>query len=271
MRKAINLIFRFRQIIIFLLLECFCLKINSIYRIQNKNISSLEIGFINRVNSKITNFKNIFFINEINKVLLEENKNLRSKLIDYEIALSKELSETANYNLVKATVVNNSIIFSRNYMTIDKGSKDGIEEGMGVISNSGIVGKINRVSENFSTISSVLHIDLWISAEIEDSGVVGSLRWFGKTPDKAKLLCIPNHVKLHVGEKIVTSGYGNSFYRGIPIGRIIHIEVCPNEPFYNIDLELSTDFTSIKYVYVIKDNKAIEKIELEKKTKIHHD
>lgn len=267
MRKAINLIFRFRQLIIFLLLECFCLKINSIYRIHNKAISLLEIGFVNRINSKITNLKNIFFINEINKILLEENKNLRSKLIDCEIALSKELSETYNYNLIKATVVNNSIIYSRNYLTIDKGSKDGIGEGMGVISSSGIVGKINKVSENFSTISSVLHVDLWISAEIEDSGIIGSLRWFGKTPDKAKLECVPNHVKLSVGEKIVTSGYGNSFYRGIPIGRIINIEISPNEAFYNIDLELSTDFTSIKYVYVIKNNKAEEKIELEKKNK----
>ncbi len=83
-------------------------------------------------------------------------------------------SELLNkFNFVKAEVLDNSVSLTRNYITLNKGSKDGIIEEMGVVGTSGIVGKIKSVSDHFSIASSILHQDLLTSATVKNRNVFG--------------------------------------------------------------------------------------------------
>lgn len=72
-----------------------------------------------------------------------------------------------NFNFWSARVINNSINLSQNYITLNKGSLDGVEEGMGVFNEQGIVGRVKGTSSHFSSVISVLHTDLLISSKIK--------------------------------------------------------------------------------------------------------
>jgi rod shape-determining protein MreC len=66
-----------------------------------------------------------------------------------------------------------------------------------------------------------------------------------------------------VGDTVVTSGYSNIFPEGIMIGTIKQFDVESGTNFYNIKVELSTDFKTLKYVEVVKNTRREEQIRLE--------
>jgi len=113
--------------------------------------------------------------------LAAENARLRSELKSslYSDTIKKEtITDTIThqqYSYIVAEVVNNSIHHKDNTITINRGRKQGIQKGMGVICPSGVVGLVLNVSNNFSTIQSLLHSDTRISACIKESGAFGSL------------------------------------------------------------------------------------------------
>jgi rod shape-determining protein MreC len=172
----------------------------------------------------------------------------------------------SEYEFIPAKVVRNSTHRSNNYLTINKGSADGIRPGMGVISPKGIVGKVEMCSEHFATISSLLHSRTWVSAAIKNTNNIGSVKWEGNSPLYAKLMHMPSHYKIQVGDTVLTSGHNAVFPPDLPIGVIHKLEVKPNETFHDVDLRLSTDFNTLTYVYVIKYLRKSEQDSLEQAT-----
>jgi len=171
------------------------------------------------------------------------------------------------FHFISAKVINNSTNRANNFLTINKGSADGIEMEMGVIGEGGVVGVVKDVSENFSTIISLLHRSMRVSAKIKRNNFVGSLRWEGTRPDRAVLNDIPKHVHVEKGDTILTSGYSSFFPQNVMIG-IVTAEPYSDQGsnFYKIDIALSTSFNSIHYVYIVDYNRKSEKKELEEKT-----
>lgn len=180
---------------------------------------------------------------------------------------SKQIIADSVFHFIAAKVINNSTNRANNFLTINKGSKVGIAKEMGVIGQNGVVGVVKDVSENFSTIISLLHRSMRVSAKIKRNNFVGSLRWEGTQPDRAILNDIPKHVHVEKGDTILTSGYSSFFPQDVMLGVVIE------EPrsdqgsnFYKIDIALSTSFNSIQYVYVVDYIRKEEKKELEEKT-----
>src|SRR3546814_17805470 len=71
------------------------------------------------------------------------------------------------YTYITAKVVNNTVIYRNNYLTLNRGAADGVKSGMGVMGPKGVAGIINDVSEHFSTAYSVLHKDVRIRGSEE--------------------------------------------------------------------------------------------------------
>lgn len=267
MRNIINLIYKFRHIGVFIGLEIFCFRVNNFYRLYGNQFLTFQTGITDSLEAKITEIKNLFYIKSRSEILLEENRYLHALIAHYEHNVSYPISNTGDYVLLTARVVNNSIIYARNYITLDKGSENGIEPGMGVFCNSGIIGKVVMVSKHFATVISILNVDMWFSAEVKDSGAIGSIRWDGNNASKVSLMYISRHLSPKLGDEVVTSGYGDAFYKGIPIGRISYVHLNKNDAFYEIDVDLSTRIYSIGYVYIIKKNKLAEQLLIEANTK----
>ncbi|RYG19792.1 MAG: rod shape-determining protein MreC [Chitinophagaceae bacterium] len=207
----------------------------------------------------------------VNDSLAAENAKLKTQLLaitTVDSAKDVKVDDTLTkqqYTYLAAKVVKNSITLRNNVMTINKGSVDGIETGMAVISpQKGVVGFIRDVSLHLATIQSLLHKDTKISVTLKKTNALGSLVWGENNFDirKAFIKEVPNHIKMNVGDTVVTSGFGK-FPSGIPVGRLIKTGVATNDNFLSGELNLFNDFGTLQYVYVIKDKLAKEQEILE--------
>ena len=212
-------------------------------------------------------------LGQVNDSLAKENARLSTEIFALKHVDSAKntvvVDTTTNYQYtyLAARVIKNSITLRNNIITINKGSADGIQTGMAVIAGErGVVGFIRDVSPHLATIQSLLHKDTKISVNIKKNNALGSLVWGERNFNfrKAYVKDIPNQYKINLRDTIVTSGFA-SFPPGIPVGRISNTGIATGDNFLTIEIDLFTDFSSLQYVYVIKDKFALEEKDLEAK------
>ena len=95
---------------------------------------------------------------------------------------------------------------------------------------------------------------------MKKSSTLGSISWDGKNPKIVKLNDIPLSSSIKVGDTIITGGMSFYFPKGIPIGEIIDYDNSSLEGYYEIDILIFNDFSSLSNVYVIdrSDNEEIK-------------
>ena len=233
-------------------------KNNSFQRASFLNSSNQIVG---QAYETVNYVKRYLHLSVVADSLASENAKLKNELKSSfysDSTQQKLIKDSVNhqqYEYIVAEVVNNSIHHKDNTITINRGSKHGIVKGMGVVCPSGVVGLVLNVSNNYSTIQSLLHSDTRISATIKENNAFGSLVWGEESydPEFALLKDIPNHIKVQKGQHIITSGFSTRFPKGIAIGRVRRTGLKGGESFLNIEVQLSTDFATLQYVYVIKN------------------
>ena len=152
-----------------------------------------------------------------------------------------------------AKVINNSTNRRNNYLTLNKGSKQGVKPEMGVICSDGIVGIVKDVSEHYCSVISFLHKDSRFSARIKKNGYIGSMVWNGYDETHGTLNDIAKHVKVSKGDTIVTSSYSAIFPDGVFIGIVDEVTSTGGNNFQDITVKLSTPFGKLSYVYIISN------------------
>lgn len=255
----------FLLIIFFTISLVLLVKNNSYQRASTWNSSNQLIG---RAYERVDEFSSYLVLGKTNDSLAAENAKLRSQLPSsfYSDSIKKvtvrDTTLKQQYTYTVAKVINNSIHQQNNYITINRGKKHGIAKGMGVISASGIVGIVLNVSENFSTIRSVLHTESRISASV--NGNIGSLVW-GEgdyDPRFATLKDIQGHLVIKKGTRVVTTEY-SLFPQGTNIGYVSHTRNNNGGSNLDIKVKLDTDFATLQYVYVITNLLSKEQLSLE--------
>jgi rod shape-determining protein MreC len=218
-------------------------------------------------------FKRYLNLGEVNDSLARENARLNTELLalkNIDSAKNVVVKDTVNrvqYTYLAARVIKNSVTLRNNIITINKGTLDGIQSGMAVISaGRGVVGIIRDVSPHLATIESLLNKDAKISVSIKSTKALGSLVWGDRNSDyrKAFIKDVPNHFQVKLGDTVITSGFG-SFPPGIPVGSISNRGISTGDNFLTIEIKLYNDFSTLQYVYVIKDKFAQEEKALELK------
>lgn len=157
------------------------------------------------------------------------------------------------YRFITARVINNSIAHSNNFITINRGSDDGVMPEMGVIDRNGIVGIVNVTGRHTARVISMLNSDLRLSCKVKGSDAFGSLVWDGKSPCFAVLEELPRHVEFAIGDTVITSGYSVVFPEGIPVGIVRERQRDADDNFYSLRVELLTDFSTLSTVRVIEN------------------
>ena len=260
MERLLYFIYRYRAFFSFLLLELFCVWLivqNNQY--QGAAFFNTSNSMVAGLNSFSQDVREYFSLRETNRLLAEENARLRNLLEKRDQILINtnhiaDTAITARFNYISAKVVNNSVDRFTNFITINKGSGDGVVPGMAVISPSGVVGKVKTVSEHYGVVTSLLNIDVMTSAILKRTGNFGTVQWDGRDQDEISLKFVPRHVDPHEGDTIITSGYNAVFPEGIMIGTIAAVELSKEALFYDIRVKLSQDFRRLSYVAVIKSN-----------------
>lgn len=274
MQRILLFLYSLRAFLLFLFLEAI-----SIWMIATFNSQQGSVFFnsSNKVSGTFLSYKHgiveYFSLASANKILVEKNAALLAEIERYKtpadsmtIALDSSLMN--NFQFKGAKVINNSIRLSQNHLTLNKGSQQGLKEGMGVFNADGIVGRVKGVSQGFATVISLLHTDLLISSKIKSTEVFGSTKWDGLDSKKAKLLYVPRHVVISSGDQVVTSGYNAIFPEGIPIGTVVEVKPGDDNNYLDITIELATDFSRLNYVYLVENNLKQELDSLYKKTEI---
>jgi rod shape-determining protein MreC len=151
----------------------------------------------------------------------------------------------------------------KNYFSLDKGTRHGVNTDMAVTDGKNAIGAIISCSENFSVAISLLNIDFKISARIRSNGYFGSLNWDGRNYRHAVLNEIPQHITVNIGDTIETTAYSAIFPEGINIGTVSDLKKSGSD-FYRIEVELFADFRKLHYVNVIGNLLRTEQIKLEK-------
>lgn len=208
-----------------------------------------------------------------NEKLAKENASLNARLIKSQQTIQRMAMDSISiprildqYQFIVAKVINNSVSRPNNYITLNKGSEDGIKPGMGIISPQGVVGRVMVCSPHFATATSLLHSKMLISAQISRINASGSLKWGGNDPDRANLDFIARHLKPKVGDTIRTSEFSNILPEGIHVGVIRKIKLKDDATFYEIEVDLATDFSTLNYVYVIENKLKAEQDTLQVQT-----
>lgn len=270
MYRLYELLYKFRVFIFFLFLETLCFLLivrnNKYHSAAFFNSSNAFSGAVYSFTSAVGDY---FVLRTQNDNLVQENAELRKELhTAQELNEKKFLAELSTtfldqFDYLPAKVINNSIANLENHITLNIGSKDGVEPGMGVFGTSGAVGKVTAVSEHYSTVMSLLHINCKISSQLDSSKTLGTTTWNGKNFKIGSLMHVPRHIKLNENELIVTSGYNSVFPEGIKIGTIKSIITPKHESFHEVEIDLSTDFSNLYYVYIAKGKRINERKKLE--------
>jgi rod shape-determining protein MreC len=273
MERIFLFLYHYRAFFTFLVLELFCSWLiieNNQY--QGAAYFNSSNSFVASINGFSQNVREYFSLRQVNQMLAEENTRLRKSLEQSNRSLPElGIGATADsaiikrFDFVTAKVVNNSVDRFTNFITINKGSDEGIEAGMAVISPQGVVGKVKTTSDHFSVVTSVLNIDIMISGVMKRTGYFGTVQWDGDDSEFTKLNFIPRHVDPQPGDTIITSGYSGIFPEGILIGTIAEKNLRDGAPFYDLKVKLSQDFRRLSYVAVVKSNLLPELDSLEQK------
>ena len=254
MQSIINSIVKNRNLIIYLFLSF--ITFNYLYNNSSVHFPSFgKVGtFISGSTSSIYSYVNSYFnLRQENNKLIEENLELKkyeSQFIDK--SDTRGVLESKINKTISAKVILNSINKSKNIIVINKGEVNGVTKEMGVISSKGVVGIIKNITDNYSSIVSLLNTDLKINAILKNSSTIGSISWNGLDPGIVQLNDIPLSSSIKVGDTIVTGGMSFYFPKGIPIGRIEDYKNTSLEGYYSIDVSIFSDFSSLSNLYILQ-------------------
>ena len=270
MRNLLNFLVRYNFVFIFLILEgitvSFLVTANDYH---NTRFVNKMKGLTHGINLRMSNTRNFLNLSEINQQLAAENIALRNRIermSGKDDMLFFSVSDSIykqQYQFTTAEIVENSVNRQKNFFTINKGKREGLEVDMAVTSGDGVAGVIVGCSENYSVAMSLLNIDFRLSSRIKSNGYFGSLNWDGRIYSHAVLSEIPQHVTINVGDTIETTGYSAIFPEGIMVGIVSDFEKTGGD-FYKIRVALVTDFKKLHFVNVIGNMKKEEQMELER-------
>lgn len=267
-------------LIIYVALSCVLLFRSDPYR-HNVYLTSANsvAGALYDVGNNVTSFFSLRDVNNDlnhrNAVLEAEVVNLREEIQRMKLAGFTDTMPTpdsvAHFDFIVADVINNSIHHPQNYVTIDKGSNDGVRPEMGVIDHSGVVGTVSAVGPHYSRVISLLNPNFRLSCKIKRSQHFGSLVWDGINPYEALLEELPRHTVFEPGDTVVTSGHSAVFPAGIPVGVILPDEGNHKENFFTLRIRLFADFSRLSNVQIVINNHRDELKEVEDNNVVNYD
>lgn len=213
---------------------------------------------------------NYFGLRQENEKLARENIELYSRLqrMDSEMPAQNDVWASRGYSFdyLPARVVSRSKNSQHNYIIVDRGAKDGVKEGDGIITPKGVVGIVRSASQKFSSAITFTSTQLSVSARLGHDGFVGNLAWNGHGSDEAILSGIPLHAKFEVGDTVYTSGHSSVFPADIPLA-VVESSKVRGGSSAEIKVKLLEDMGCINHVMVVKNNDREEVESLQKDLK----
>jgi rod shape-determining protein MreC len=274
MRNLLAFVAKYNAFFLFLFFEIISLTIYIKYNsFQKATFISSTSEVTGAMYTQVNGLKDYLHLKEVNDSIAKENARLRSQLKSSfytDTAVKRQVTDSIykqQYTFISAKVINNSVDRRTNFITIDRGSRQGVGKGMGVICSSGLVGKVVFVGEHLSVVQSLLHKDSRFSAMLANNKELGYIEWSDDLdPHKGILKDVSNNAQPKLGEQVVTSEY-SLFPAGIPIGKVSNLRTRQGGYTLNMEVALAVDFSKLQYVDVVVNKLAKEQAGLETQEK----
>ena len=271
MRNLRQFLLKFKDFLIFIVLQCvvlfFFINSKDYHRSKMTNTSSSLIGWFVEKNYNITKH---FSLSAANEKLVAENAALRSQLPEsfYQLQghtfMVNDTILRQQFQYIPATVINASSTKRNNFFTLNQGSSQGIEIGMGVISSEGVIGQVTDVSDNYSLVMTVLSDKIRVNTKLKKNNEYWLLNWDGLDPEFAQIQKVKRDIAFEIGDEVVTRGGATRFPEGIPVGTIAEkLSGEDGEQTIGLNIKLAVNYNAVYHVYVVKNLMRAEQLELE--------
>lgn len=248
MQNLLKILLRYSNFLVFIVLEVaafLLISLNNAY--PRSSLFSTANEFIAWQHEQLSEIRGYFSLRSQNEQLAAENAALRNQICRMDSANS------ASIRYMPAKVVHLTTDRMHNYLTINRGSNDGIQRGQGVRNEEGVVGIIRTVGRNYSVVLPVINTHTNLSCRFAKNDYIGTLQWDGKDCRFAQLADVAAHMVVNPGDTIVTSGLSPVFPEGIPVGIVEKSVLSEGESYYSIRVRLHTNFKRLRYVEVVQN------------------
>ena len=202
--------------------------------------------------------RDVASLRDRNAVLEQENAILQAEIVTLQqqlreaqmlyalLEFSRSQFETQT---VAAAVIGKDPSPFLQYVIIDRGSDQGIRFGMPVITERGLVGRIDAVTANASRVQLITDPGAIVNVRIEPSGADGQLS--GSVTSEITLGMISSDITIESSDLVLTSGLGGTYPTDILVGQILAVRKAPNELFQTATIQPAVDFETLQAVLVI--------------------
>jgi rod shape-determining protein MreC len=281
MFRLLSFLSTYRNSILFLVLECFSLwlvvKFNEHQRHLMGDIVLEVAGAVQDNKRSLTSYFDL-------RKTVDQLKGGIDSLQNREDMLERQLDELkaimlrdsllehmpdstimkTSYHYIPARAVQSTTSKNYNYITLDKGKKDGITIGMGVVSPQGIAGRVIQTSPGFSLALSAINVSFKLSVKAEGIGEIGLYEWEGGDSRYGMIHHIPPTVELKPGDRVLTSGNSTVFPEGYQVGLIQSVNTEAQGGSQTAVVQLATNFRALRMLYIVQEGHR-EEIESMKK------
>ena len=204
--------------------------------------------------------------------LREENITLRNEVAQLQseiISLQENLAQAdilytlldfarnnPEHEYEAATVIGREISPYLQYIIIDKGSNNGIRYGMPVVTQQGLVGRIDAVISDAARVQLITDAGSVVNVRLKTANVEGQVS--GSITGEVSLNMVPIDAQVDIGEVILTSGLGGTYPPNIFVGQVLSMESHQNALFQTGSVQPIVDFSVLSAVLVITNFEAVD-------------
>jgi len=272
MRRIAELFLRYKEYAAALILIIISLlMISGSSSSQLRSFRTISVGVVASVQSALSWLPNPYALQTENHALRQLNKDLSIQLMQLRDAGLKveklramlDFKERSPMKLLAGEVVGKTTIQMRNFATLNVGAKDGVKEGMPVITERGLAGRVTGVNEHYSVVQLLLNRDTRVAARTVNGRNDGMITWDGES--SLNLRYIPAAQPQKNGDTVVTSNFSSLYPEDIVIGTIAEIKEEQGTLFYQIKVTPAVNFATLEEAFVVLYSPDQSRLDLEQK------
>ena len=187
--------------------------------------------------------------NRLNQYVYESQQ--LQKLLDF------KNRNVTRFTLLGARVISRSPTDWYSTLVLDRGSEDGVKKDMVVVSDAGLIGRVDAVWPHTSDILLILDQEGAVGAMISESGTQGVIQGDKDNPGMLQMIDMPYDAKPVAGQTVMTSGLGGIFPGDIPIGKVLTFNSGGSDLDQYALVQPDVDFTRIEEVFIITASRSV--------------
>lgn len=257
-RRVYDILLYFRE---YLLLAS-CLLISLVFMAvddtpQTMTLRTLAVGGVAWMQDTFGFVPDYFGLREENRVLRSMNLSLteevsrlrEARLENVRLRRLVGLRESSPLAYAAARVVGRSGEQLRSTITLSIGEAEGVREGMPIVTDAGLVGRVSTIAGGYAVGQLLANKDVRVSAQVQRSRVNGIVLWAG--PAGLQLRNVAKTQDVRPGDLVLTSPFSTMYPPGIRIGVVREVRSSPSELFLTVDVAPGADMERLEEVFVV--------------------